>query len=159
MGSSNFREATHIVEAEHRELKRDEVLLQNYWVGINASDINYTAGHYRPGLAPPFDAGFESVSRVMKCGKDVKHLKEGDTVVATSFSAFGDYQYVKASRCVPVSELNPRMIPLLVSGLTASLALEKVGQMTSNETVLVTAAAGGTGSFAVQLAKLNGNHV
>lgn len=31
--------------------------------------------------------------------------------------------------------------------------------MTSGETVLVTAAAGGTGQFAVQLAKAAGNHV
>lgn len=31
--------------------------------------------------------------------------------------------------------------------------------MTSGETVLVTAAAGGAGQFAVQLAKLAGNHV
>ena len=51
------------------------------------------------------------------------------------------------------------MLPLIVSGLTASLSLEFVGRMSSNETVLVTAAAGATGSFAVQLAKLNGNHV
>jgi NADPH-dependent curcumin reductase CurA len=37
--------------------------------------------------------------------------------------------------------------------------LEVVGQMTSEETVLVTAAAGGTGQFVVQLAKAAGNHV
>lgn len=51
------------------------------------------------------------------------------------------------------------MLPLMVSGLTASLSLEHVGRMSSGETVLVTAAAGATGSFAVQLAKLNSNHV
>lgn len=45
------------------------------------------------------------------------------------------------------------------TGLTASIALEQVGQMKSGQTVLVTAAAGGTGVFAVQLAKLAGNHV
>ena len=37
--------------------------------------------------------------------------------------------------------------------------LEAVGQMGSNETVLITAAAGGTGQFVVQLAKAAGNHV
>jgi len=46
-----------------------------------------------------------------------------------------------------------------VGGLTASLALQYVGEMKSGQTVLVTAAAGGTGHFAVQLAKLAGNHV
>ena len=37
--------------------------------------------------------------------------------------------------------------------------LEVAGQMRSEETVLVTAAAGGTGQFVVQLAKAAGNHV
>lgn len=37
--------------------------------------------------------------------------------------------------------------------------LEVAGQMTTSETILVTAAAGGTGQFAVQLAKAAGNHV
>uniref|UniRef100_A0A0A9BTL5 Enoyl reductase (ER) domain-containing protein n=1 Tax=Arundo donax TaxID=35708 RepID=A0A0A9BTL5_ARUDO len=48
---------------------------------------------------------------------------------------------------------------MLTSGLTASIGLEKAGQMTSGQIVLVTAAAGGTGQFAVQLAKLTGNKV
>ena len=39
------------------------------------------------------------------------------------------------------------------------MALERVGEMSSHEVVMVTAAAGGTGHIAVQLAKLAGNHV
>ena len=54
------------------------------------------------------------------------------------------------------------MIPLFVSGLTASIALEEVGQMPQSGggcTVLVTAAAGATGQIAVQLAKAAGHTV
>lgn len=51
------------------------------------------------------------------------------------------------------------MVALLTSGLTASVALEQAGQMGRGQIVLVTAAAGGTGLFAVQLAKLAGNTV
>ena len=29
------------------------------YVGINASDINYTAGRYDSSIKPPFDVGFE----------------------------------------------------------------------------------------------------
>lgn len=29
------------------------------YVGINASDVNYSAGRYDPSIQPPFDAGFE----------------------------------------------------------------------------------------------------
>ena len=58
---------------------------------------------------------------------------------------------------VPV--ISPAILPLVVCGLTASIALDMVGNMTHGETVLVTAAAGATGQFAVQLAKLAGNTV
>lgn len=51
------------------------------------------------------------------------------------------------------------MVALLTSGLTASVALEQAGKMGRDEIVLVTAAAGGTGQIALQLAKLAGNTV
>ncbi|XP_059157939.1 prostaglandin reductase-3-like, partial [Physella acuta] len=60
-------------------------------------------------------------------------------------------------RALPV--LNPALLALFVSGLTASVSLEKEADLSPNKTVLVTAAAGGTGQFAVQLAKLAGAHV
>lgn len=47
----------------------------------------------------------------------------------------------------------------MVTGLTSSMALEHSGRMTTGETVLVTAAAGGAGQIAVRLAKLAGNFV
>lgn len=43
--------------------------------------------------------------------------------------------------------------------LSSSTALEVSGHLKAGEKVLVTAAAGGTGQFAVQLAKLAGCHV
>ena len=43
--------------------------------------------------------------------------------------------------------------------MTASISLEKYGNLKPGSKVLVTAAAGGTGQFAVQLAKLAGCHV
>ena len=45
---------------------------------------------------------------------------------------------------------------LVAHGLTAALALRKAARLAPGETVLVDAAAGGVGSFAVQLAKLHG---
>ncbi len=32
------------------------------YVGINASDINYTSGRYDATVKPPFDVGFEVTS-------------------------------------------------------------------------------------------------
>lgn len=50
----------------------------------------------------------------------------------------------------------PAILAMLVGGLTASIALERVGKMGSGQTILITGASGGTGHFAVQLAKLRG---
>lgn len=51
------------------------------------------------------------------------------------------------------------MGPLGGTALTAYFGLHRIGQITSNDTVLVSAAAGGVGQIAVQIAKLEGCRV
>lgn len=53
----------------------------------------------------------------------------------------------------------PEVMTIVVSGLTAAIGLEVVGEIKPREVVLVTAAAGGTGHCAVQLALQAGAHV
>jgi NADPH-dependent curcumin reductase CurA len=158
--SADFRAATAVVPAvvDTAALKPHQLLVRNRYVGINASDTNFTAGRYKPGVQPPFDTGFEAIGEVVAAGS-AAGFEAGTPVATTSFGAFAEYQVVPARMVVPLPSLQPRYLPLLVSGLTASLALEKVGEMKAGETVLVTAAAGGTGQFAVQLAKLAGCRV
>jgi NADPH:quinone reductase-like Zn-dependent oxidoreductase len=54
------------------------------------------------------------------------------------FGAFAEYINVPTSIVIPVPSVSPAAISLLVSGLTASISLEEVGQMKNGETVLVT---------------------
>lgn len=42
-----------------QNLKPNEVVVQNHFVGINASDINHSAGRYDMKAKPPFFTGFE----------------------------------------------------------------------------------------------------
>jgi threonine dehydrogenase-like Zn-dependent dehydrogenase len=44
--STNFREATKIITVALNKPKQDEITIKIIHVGINASDINYTAGKY-----------------------------------------------------------------------------------------------------------------
>ncbi|PKU65875.1 (+)-pulegone reductase [Dendrobium catenatum] len=60
---------------------------------------------------------------------------------------------VPAKHLLPVPRPDAEVVSMLTSGLTASIALEKAGKLSSGEVVLVTAAAGGTGQFAVQVLK------
>jgi NADPH-dependent curcumin reductase CurA len=129
-------------------------------LGINASDINFTSGKYTK-VAPPFDAGFEAIGRVVRIGESVTRFKVGDFALLSQYGSFAEFIKVRENIARQIPSVNPEILPLAVSGLTASMALEKIGEMKPNggETVLVTAAAGGTGQFAVQLAKIAGNHV
>ncbi|EKX47621.1 hypothetical protein GUITHDRAFT_162662 [Guillardia theta CCMP2712] len=149
----------HVLGCSPQALNSGSILVKNEWCGINASDINFTNGKYMPGVKPPFDCGFEAMGKVAKVGENVTKLKEGDSVVYTSFGAFSEYQEIDARAAVSLPKIMPEALPLFVSGLTASIALEQVGEIKKDEIVLVTAAAGGTGSFAVQLAKQAGCHV
>ena len=67
-------------------------------LGINASDINFTAGRYFPDpkkIKLPFDCGFESLGKVVYAGADVKRLKKGDFVLISVYGAFTEHMIVK----------------------------------------------------------------
>lgn len=156
--TSNFREAVTVKTVPVPKATAGSVLVKNRYVGINASDINFSAGKYTK-TEPPFDAGFEAVGKIVEVGENVSEKLIGQTVAHMNNGAFSEYQVVPSAHAFPVPNENPQFVPLLVSGMTASLALKHCGDLKPNEKVLVTAAAGGTGQFAVQLAKLAGCHV
>jgi len=83
----------------------------------------------------------------------------GEAVAYFSDGAFAEYTVVPAKKAVAVPSVKPEFLTLLLSGATAYIALRRLGELARGETVLVTAAAGGTGQFAVQLAKRAGCHV
>lgn len=158
--SNRFRDAVRVQTTETPRPGHGELLVRMKYVGINASDINWTAGRYIPGAMPPLDTGFEGLGEVVAVGEaECGEFKPGDSVVVMQPGAFSEYLLLRARIAFPVPQLDPGFIPLCVSGLTASISLERMGEMKAGEKVLVTAAAGGTGQFAVQLAKLAGCHV
>ncbi|KAI5073037.1 hypothetical protein GOP47_0011050 [Adiantum capillus-veneris] len=164
--SNRFRDATKIVSVPFGGAKDDYVLVKLIYAGVNASDVNYTAGLYfgskeKAVSKLPFDAGFEAVGIIAAVGKGVtrEDLFVGAPVATLSYGGFSEFSEVLAAHAIPVPVVIPEIVPMLTSGLTALLGLEEAGKMGTGETVLVTAAAGGTGQFAVQLAKLAGNKV
>ncbi|MBP1686140.1 MAG: alcohol dehydrogenase [Deltaproteobacteria bacterium] len=137
----------------------DEILLRNRYAGVNASDPVAASGGYGARTVP-FDLGVESAGEVVAVGSAVEHLKVGDHALAFSFGGgYGEYRVVKAQEAFAIPEATPEITSAFVAGMTAIIGLEVAGEMQRDETVLVTAAAGGVGTYAVQLAKLAGNHV
>jgi NADPH-dependent curcumin reductase CurA len=102
--------------------------------------------------------GAEATGIVVETGANVKEFKVGDAVMVIG-GGYSEYFTFPARRAIPVPKPTPEMVALGVSGLTAGIALEECVRLAHGQTVLVTAAAGGTGSFAVQIAKLAGCRV
>ncbi|KAM6910607.1 prostaglandin reductase 3-like [Xenentodon cancila] len=158
--SPSFREAVSMRTVAVPTPGDADLLVRNRFVGINASDINYSAGRYDPTVKPPFDAGFEGIGEVVGLGLSASSTYTiGDTVAYFGSGAFAEYTVVPAKESVRVPSVKPEFLTLLVSGATAYIALKRLGDLAKGETVLVTAAAGGTGQFAVQFAKQAGCHV
>ena len=155
-----FREAAEVVEEEFPTLASNEVLIKNKYAAVNATDVNITAGRYSPDADLPLDLGVEAAGVVVEVGADVSYLSEGDAVITSTLGGgYREYNVERVGNAIKVPAATPEALSIVVSGLTASIALEEVGEMSHDETVLVTAAAGGTGHYAVQLARIAGNHV
>ncbi|EGZ04833.1 hypothetical protein PHYSODRAFT_289307 [Phytophthora sojae] len=156
--TKNFRAATKIVDVpELPTAKPGSIIVKNRYLGINSTDVNLTNGMYNDKL--PFFAGVEGAGLVTEVGNGVTSVGVGDAVMYQTLGAYAEYVEVPVSAAIKIPKLSRNALPVAVGGVSASMCLEDLGEMKSNETVLVTAAAGGTGQFVVQLAKLAGNHV
>ena len=92
--STNFRASTRLDEVKIAPPGPYDLVVKNAAVGINASDVNFTAGAYFPGVKPPFSVGFEAVGTVVAAGKKAM-AKEGDHVAYMENGAFADYMTVR----------------------------------------------------------------
>eukprot|EP00536_Pseudo-nitzschia_multiseries_P007510 jgi/Psemu1/195770/e_gw1.177.5.1 len=108
--------------------------------------------------ATNFRLGAEGVGRVVAVGSEVDNVSVGDAVCFVG-SAFSEYTTSKASMLWVVPEATKEYVGLRISALTSCAMLEQTGRIRPGETVLITAAAGGAGHFAVQFAKLAGCEV
>ncbi|WP_245894011.1 zinc-binding dehydrogenase [Chamaesiphon polymorphus] len=158
----DFASAIEIVEVPMPEPAAHQLLIQNKFAGINSGFDTILCQGKVPylNLTPPFDLGVEAVGEVVAVGAEVRDFQLGDAVVTTARGGgYREYQVIDANLVIKVRAATPEVLTLMPTGISALVALEQVGEMRSNEVVLVTAAAGGTGHLAVQLAKLAGNHV
>ncbi|MER3434372.1 MAG: alcohol dehydrogenase [Leptolyngbya sp. ERB_1_1] len=160
--SDTFRNAIAITELPIPDPNPDEIVIRNHYAGINAGFDTLLCRGKVPytHLTPPFDLGVEAVGEVVAIGQNVHTFQIGDAVATTiRGGGYREYQAIAANLAVKIRNATPEILTLMPTGISALVALEKVGEMASNEVILITAAAGGVGHIAVQLAKLAGNHV
>lgn len=150
----NFEQCTKINTypiPDHVE--KGYVLVRNHYAGVNATDLNSTQNLYGPQYTVPYDFGLEALGEVALVGDGVQHLAVGDPVAVYWPGGYSEYQVAPAAVCKRIPRIDPVYLAIHVSGLTAAVALGELAHPKPTDTALVTAAAGGTGSIAVQLLK------
>jgi NADPH:quinone reductase-like Zn-dependent oxidoreductase len=106
--------------------------------------------------------GMDLAGQVEAVGRDVTRFRPGDAVFGwTEGGSYAEYASVPEDQLVPMPA-NLRFeqaAAVPISGLAALQGLRDVGEVKAGQRVLVIGAAGGVGSFAVQLAKAFGARV
>jgi NADPH:quinone reductase-like Zn-dependent oxidoreductase len=142
----------------------NEVLIKVHAASVNPIDWKMRAGHVKQVFPLTFPAtlGWDVSGTVEEAGDKITQFKRGDEVYAL-LKGGGYAEYATADEAVVARKprtldyVNAAAVP--VAGLTAWQALFEVAQLSSGQKVLIHAAAGGVGNFAVQLAKAKGAYV
>jgi NADPH-dependent curcumin reductase CurA len=162
--STDFRRAAELVEGPLALPSRGQALFRMRYAAINASDVLKTNGFYGD-QALPFDLGLEGVGECVAVGSYVPSTLLGKTMALSdtgiTAGCFGEYRTMDLLKgyAFPVPKAKPEYAALMVTGVSMQVALAERAQIKAGETVLITAAAGSGGTYAVQLAKLAGCHV
>ncbi|KAL9254278.1 Quinone oxidoreductase 1-like protein [Drosera capensis] len=146
-------------DVEIGEPKEGEIRVKNKAVGLNFIDVYFRKGVY-PVASLPYTPGVEAVGEVIAVGPGLTGRQVGD-LVAYCMSPMGSYaqeQILLASAVVPVPvSIDPVVAAsVLLKGLTAHYLVRRTYKVGPGDTVLVHAAAGGTGSLLCQWANALG---
>jgi NADPH:quinone reductase-like Zn-dependent oxidoreductase len=106
-------------------------------------------------------AGVDVAGRVEEVGAGVTRLRPGDEVFGGHDGAFAEYVCGRERNFVPkpVNATFEQAGAVAVAGCTALQAVRDHGRVGPAQTVLINGAAGGVGTFAVQIAKAYGAEV
>ena len=163
---------------EYRDIEKptpadDEVLIKVRAASVNPLDwklmkggpfiFRLPFGLGKPKMKRP---GVDVAGEVEAVGKKVAQFKPGEPVFGTCTGAFAEYAASKsASGLKSVLVIKPETLTYEqaasapVAALTALQALRDKGRIQPRQKVLVNGAAGGVGTFAVQIAKSFGANV
>ena len=159
-----------LADAEKPEIGSGEVLLKVHAAAVNPYDWHMVRGDPRiarlmggVGLTKPKTriAGVDVAGRVQDVGADVHGLRPGDEVFGFARGAFAEYAAADAALVVPkpagLSFEQAAAMPM--AAVTALHAIRDRGHVQPGQRVLVNGAAGGVGTFAVQIAAALGAEV
>jgi NADPH2:quinone reductase len=157
-------EVLQIEELPRPEPTEGEVRVKVRAIGLNRADVLFRNGAYLEQPQFPSLIGVEASGIVDALGPGVRGIKIGDKIsVAPSqsmgrYGTYGDTVLVDAASAIPYpSNLTPEeAASVWVQYLTAWFAFTDVANLQAGHHVLITAASGGAGLGAIQIAKALG---
>ena len=161
------REVLVSAEVPVPEITDDEILIRVHAAGVNPVDWKVRAGYLKEMLPYefPLTLGWDVSGIVAKAGSNVTRLSVGDEVYALADvsrnGAYAEFIAVKADvvalKPKSLDHVHAASVPL--AALTAWQAIFNSAELSEGQKILIHAAAGGVGSFAVQLARWKGAYV
>jgi NADPH:quinone reductase-like Zn-dependent oxidoreductase len=154
-------------DAKEPEIKSDDVLIKVYATSVNPIDWKMRGGGY-PGSEErefPIILGWDVSGVIEGKGDEVEGFEIGDEVYSRPDpkrnGTYAEYVAVnyKQIGLKPKSIVHAEAAAVPLAGLTAWQGLFDHGKLESGQKILIHAAAGGVGTFAVQLAKWKGAYV
>jgi NADPH:quinone reductase-like Zn-dependent oxidoreductase len=147
----------------------DDVLVRVRAASVNPLDFHFMRGtpymvRLLAGLSRPKDNGLgaDMAGVVEAVGKNVTGFRPGDEVFGGGSGTFAEYLRVRQDKAVlakPASLTFEQAASVPVAAFTALQALRDKGKVQPGHKVLINGAAGGVGTFAVQIAKALGAEV
>jgi len=151
------------------EIAADEVLIEVHAAGVDRGVWHLMTG--QPylvrlagfGVLKPKNPvlGLDVAGRVVAIGDDVTRFQPGDEVFGIGKGSYAQYTTADQNKLAekPTNATFEQAAVAAVSGITALEALTDVGHVEPGQKVLIVGAAGGVGTYAVQLAKALGAEV
>jgi len=144
------------------EPKDDELLVRIHAAGVNPADWKIREGRLGQTQLPAI-MGSDFSGEVETPGPHATDFRAGDAVfgvVGDASGSYAEYALAPASQVLhkPAELKHTEAASLPISSLTAWQALFDAANLQPGQKILIHAAAGGVGSFAVQFAKWKGAH-
>ena len=149
---------TEVLELQDITLRKpvkNEVIIEHVAIGLNYIDTYHRSGLYP--LIYPSGLGMEASGIIKEVGSDVTNFTVGDKVAYASvpLGAYSTHRIFKTNSLVKVpDEIDLTLAAtLMTKGLTTFYLLYKTYPVSSGQTILFHAAAGGVGQIFCQWAK------
>jgi NADPH:quinone reductase len=152
-------EVLQVVELPIEHPEPGQVVVRVRAAGVGSTDLLMIAGNYLYAPKIPMVPGYEIAGVVEEIGAGVTGFKAGDRVAAlTVYGGFAELILRNADEFIPIPDgVSARdAAAVILNYVTAWQMIHRVAKVQAGETALVTGAAGGVGTAAIQLLKLAG---